>query len=151
MNDELEKRGGIYEIAPGPANIWVLTGLINLLLLMAIYNLFQPGPGWWVLLIFSSILACANPILFFGMRSEKVVLTEDQLYYRYFFITKLVPLSSITSTKLSLKPLALEIVVKGAHKKISLNLALYDPAECRQMSSLLINLLAERTSTTDGM
>lgn len=153
MKSELAKKEILYEIRVVPINIWVLTGLSTLLMLMAFFSLFQPdrGPTWTIVLIFTIILACMTVILFFGMRSEKLVLTKDLFYYRSFFLTKLVPLSSVVSAKLSLKPLVLEIVEETTHKKISLNLALYDPAKCEKMSSLLIDLLAERTSATDGL
>lgn len=93
--------------------------------------------------------ACMWGVFVLGMESSRLVLTEEQIYYRNFFSVRRISLQKITYAKMNSKysrPRCLTVTVLDARgqQDVALNLAMYYPKECERLLKALKRRLGPR-------
>lgn len=144
MNRALTDADLPYIMKPHPVAFWALIAVCATPVLLGLWGLIKIQE-WWPPLVFAEALStCVLVAVFYGARWTKFVLAEDLLSNRYMFFEKKVALSDIIGVKIASKRMILTVRKGSKQQKISLNISLYDPKECKQILSMLNNLFTRQ-------
>lgn len=133
-------------IKAAPSYLWFMTAILAGPLVMSVWTFIaadEMSDHFEVMFLSVNMAyACMWGVFVLGMESSRLVLTEEQIYYRSFFSVRRIPLQKITGTKMDGKYhqrryLTVTVLDASGHQDVALGIAMYYPKECEHLLKAL--------------